>query len=611
VTPAVSVLVVFAAAAGLTTAAVPVVRRFARGSGYYEEPVEDRWHRRPVPKLGGAAMALAFLVVAAPVSGTFELGLLLAAPLLMFVLGVTDDLHPMRPAAKFIGQVVAAGFFVWYAPSTGITGWPAVDAVLAVLWFVGITNAFNLLDNIDGLAAGVAAIAGASLIVSLAVSGHPALLLIALPVAAVTGVAAGFLVYNWHPATIFMGDGGSHLLGAFFASATLLAAPHLEAGSEAGVAIAILLLLVPCADTALVLLTRPIAGRSAFAGGSDHLSHRLVALGTDDRRAVLMLYAVTAAGGLTAIGLQTLSAVVGWALAATYAAGVAIIGTYLAHVDIRPDSSARRLVPLPSEITSRYRIYEVILDVLLIALAYYLGLVTRFRQPEQFSAFLDSFTRILPLVAALHVAALWIAGKYRRPAIRSGFTAALTMLRGGILGSAASVIAVLYLTRFEGYSRQAFAVAAAFVVVFLWSEDFVLRALDDLLRRTRRSRRQVIVYGAGRRGALAVRELRSDPGSGLTPAGLIDDDPALGRIRVEGLRVLGTLDDLGALLADTRGRVTTVVVAIRSLPDDRFDQLCATCERHGVEVQQLRFSLDEVATDRRKRAPGVIRFPHG
>lgn len=481
-TPLASVLLVFVAAFALATLFVPVVRRLARGGGLFEQPVEDRWHRQPVPKLGGAGMAIAFLLAAWPVARTGHLWLVLAAPLAMFVLGLTDDLRAMRPAAKLAAQMAIAAGFLAFAPHVGITGQPLLDLIIAVVWFVGITNAFNLLDNIDGLAAGVAMVAGIFLIGSLVASGNPVLADLARPVAALAGVAAGFLVYNWHPASIFMGDGGSHLIGAFFAGATLLAVPHLEI-EGGGATIAVVLLLVPCADTALVILTRQLSGRSAFVGGRDHLSHRLVAIGNDDRVAVLVLYGVAAVGGVAALTLQLLGPTIGWAVVATYGASVGVLGVYLAHVDVRSDSRRRSRLPLPTELTARYRLYEVGLDALLIALAYYLGLVTRFREPERFSIFLDHFTNILPVVATIHLAALWMTGKYRRATSRGTRAAIVTILRGAALGSAGSVIAVLYLTRFEGYSRVAFAVAAVFVVVLLSGEHFVLHALDGFLRR--------------------------------------------------------------------------------------------------------------------------------
>src|SRR5690606_28942531 len=149
---------------------------------------------------------------------------------------------------------------------------------------------------------------------------------------------------------------------------------------------------------------------------------------------------------------------------------------------------------LLTELATRFRLYEVALDVLLIAAAYYLGLVLRFREPQHFSVFLGHFTRILPLVAVLHVGGLWMAGKYQHlPG--SGTTLGGAILRGSVLGSAASVIAVLYLTRFEGYSRQAFALAGVFLVLLLWGEAMLVRTLDEALRRRRRAARQAIVCG--------------------------------------------------------------------------------------------------------------------
>lgn len=609
-TPVISVLVALASTLALTTLAVPVVRRLARGSGLYEQPVEDRWHRRPVPKFGGVAMAIAFFPVAWFAAEGPGLQGLLIATAFMFALGVFDDLHPVRPTIKFLGQFVAAGLFILLAPPADLTGERAVDVVLSALWMVGITNAFNLLDNIDGLASGIAAIASGFFVVALLLNGSVPLEALAVIAGAIAGVSLGFLIYNWHPASIFMGDGGSHLLGAFFGGATLLAVPHMHEGSEAGVTIAVIILLVPCADTALVILTRQLAGRSAFVGGRDHISHRIVALGMRERPAVLVLYSIAIAGGLVALGLQNLSSALGWVIAAVYGVAVAAIGIYLGHVDVAPDvDSPARPVPLLTDLTWRFPGYEILFDALLIALAYYLGLVTRFHDSANFRVFLGHFTRILPLVVLLHLSGLWLAGKYRRHSRSSGLSEAITILRGATIGSAAAVVAVLFLTRFEGYSRQAFAVAAAFVVLFLSSGHLAIRAVDEFLRRRRVRGPLAIVYGAGRRGAIAVRELSDNESLGLSPLGLIDDDPARAQDRVEGVRVIGTLDDLDVLLATHTPHLTTVIVSISGLAPAKFNVLCAICAQHRVEVRQLRFGLEDVAVSPRGRSSSVIRFP--
>ncbi len=303
----------FLAALASTVILVPLVGRIARTYGFYARPTYDRWNRRPVPNVGGIAMAVPLLFVLGISELLKPLEPIVAGATAMFVLGLIDDLRPFRPGTKLIGQMAVAALMLWLLPPVRITGIGLVDVALEFVWIVGITNAVNLLDNIDGLAAGVAGIAGAAFLSVLVLDGSVASMPLAAGMAAFVGVTAGFLFYNFHPASIFMGDGGSHLLGAFLAGATLAA---IRCGHAADVgamvaAIPFVLLLIPIFDTAFVTLARRIAGRSAFLGGRDHTSHRLVALGIGERRAVVVLYALTALGGAVAFGLLTLSGITG------------------------------------------------------------------------------------------------------------------------------------------------------------------------------------------------------------------------------------------------------------------------------------------------------------
>ncbi len=170
-------------------------------------------------------------------------------------------------------------------PPAHITGFAPLDGLLSLIWIVGITNAFNLLDNIDGLSAGIATIAGTFFLAALAPGGAMPL---TLAVAAFVGASLGFLLYNARPASIFMGDSGSLFLGSFLAGARRCW-PRRDSkpASSPVAAIPLFILLVPIFDTAFVSVTRRLAGRSPMRGGRDHLSHRLVALGIDERRAVL------------------------------------------------------------------------------------------------------------------------------------------------------------------------------------------------------------------------------------------------------------------------------------------------------------------------------------
>jgi UDP-GlcNAc:undecaprenyl-phosphate GlcNAc-1-phosphate transferase len=427
----------------------------------------------------------------------------------------------------------------------------------------------------------------------------------ALAVAAFVGIAAGFLVYNFHPASIFMGDGGSHLLGSFLACATLLATSARGAELVTVAAIPVVLLLIPIFDTAFVTVIRGLEGRSAFLGGRDHTSHRLVALGIGERKAVLVLYGLTFAGGAAGLGLLVLPPGIAWGLVAVYVATLGVTGVYLGHIEVVRNPVATP--PLPSEITNRHRAYEVALDALLLGTAYYFAFVARFHEP-QFQEFLPAFTRSLPLVVGLQLLALWASGKYRRTSAGFGLAEIVNLFRGVMLGVGAAVIALLYISRFIGYSRWVFIFDAILAPVLIIGARVILNGVDEYVRARRSQGRSALIYGAGRVGALAVRELLQNQSIGLAPLGFLDDDPQKRRLTIDALPVLGSLGDLERVLDEHPSRIAAVVVAIDDLPASKFDHVCAACARRGVTVRRMRFALDEVK-QRSGQDQRVIGFP--
>ncbi|HEX5216145.1 MAG TPA: hypothetical protein VFV98_11830 [Vicinamibacterales bacterium] len=596
-------LLPFLIAFALTLALVPVVSRVARARGLVAHPSTDRWHRQPIPNVGGAAMLVPFMLALVFSGVVTELAPVVAGCSLMFIIGLGDDLHPVRPATKFVLQMLAASVMLVLLPPFSITGAPTLDLMLGFAWIVGITNAVNLLDNIDGLAAGVAGIAGAFLLLVLFVD-HQQQTPLAFAVAGFVGATTAFLIYNFSPASIFMGDGGSHLLGSFLAAASLMAAPKLNPHLAPVAAIPVVLMLIPIFDTAFVTLSRNLAGRSPFLGGRDHTSHRLVALGIGERRAVLVLYALAAAAGGVALGLRLLPPGLAWGLVGVCVTVLGALGIYLGHVQVtRPDSAEP---PLPIELTVNKRVYEVVLDAILIAGAYYMAFAARFNQP-QFAEFMPYFTRSLPLVVGLQVAALWFTGKYRQVWAGLGLSEILGLLRGSLLGVAASVIAIVYTTGLQGHSRLVFAFDALLAPVLLVSARVALNTVDQYLRIRRTRGHSALIYGAGRGGLLATRELQQNPTHGLSPLGFIDDDARKRRQRIDGLPVLGSLEDLAALLDRRAGTIGAVVVAIGDLPRQRLEQVYDVCAARNIPVRRMRFTLDEVRPS--KHPQEIVRFP--
>lgn len=315
-------LLIFVIALGSSLLFTPMVRRACERFGWFDEPKDlRRVHRAAIPRLGGVviflslAMALLALFIAGValdnqvtqslLADKSRLVAALVPAVLIFALGAVDDRYGLPSHVKLTVQVAAAALF--YAlggrieslsvPVLGYVHLPvAIGMTLTVIWVVAITNAFNLIDGLDGLAAGAALFASCVMIVVSFVSGHPFVTVIAL---ALAGSLIGFLRYNFHPASIFLGDSGSLLLG--FLLATLAVQGIQKASMAVAVAIPLLAFGVPVIDTGLALIRRFLSKRPLFQGDREHIHHKLLARGWSQRRVALVLYSVCALLGLQAM----------------------------------------------------------------------------------------------------------------------------------------------------------------------------------------------------------------------------------------------------------------------------------------------------------------------
>ena len=322
---------------------VPAVREYARSRRIHDNPGGHKSHSTPVPYLGGVAMVAAFSVAMVigvmvrraaqldddAVRITFgnllqqgdglvrELAVVLGVALTFSVMGLVDDLRGLSPWFRFIVGLCLAVSVVMYGISleSPLPTW--ADYAITVVWILGMTNAFNLLDNIDGLAAGTAAVAAGSFFFIAVLNDQQYSALLAIGLA---GAMLGFLRSNFHPATIYMGDAGSLFIGFMMAylglkmRTTTTEVPQLFAP--------VVVLGVAVLDTTVVVVSRVRRGVSPFTGGQDHLSHRFLRLGLSVRRAVNALLVGSVALGVLAVGLSEASADVGyWILAAAVVSG--------------------------------------------------------------------------------------------------------------------------------------------------------------------------------------------------------------------------------------------------------------------------------------------------
>jgi len=335
---------VFAASLFLSWVLTPFALRLAVRRGLFDQPADHKSHVSPVPYLGGlaivAGLSIAVLLAAAvrpPAFGLDELAWALAIALGLAVVGLIDDLRSLPPLVRVAGEI-GAGFGVWaIGAGAEFTGNSTLNCIVTVVWVVGITNAVNLLDNMDGLSAGVSAIAAGSFGVIAAVNGQ---FLVAGLGFALAGCALGFLRHNFHPARIFMGDSGSLYLG--FVLAYLGLKLRFDAPDDVTFLVPIVVLAIPILDTTLVTITRLARHQSPFIGGRDHLSHRLVRVGLPVRVVVGTIYVVQASLGVMALVISRVDRTSAYLLAGLVLVLLVMIGVLVARVPIQDETTALR-----------------------------------------------------------------------------------------------------------------------------------------------------------------------------------------------------------------------------------------------------------------------------
>lgn len=346
-----SALVSFALSLAIAAVLTPLVLRWARKRRLFDTPDARKVHVAPIPRLGGIAIVIAFF---APVTalllvdtgmtqslqgmGDQLIGLYVGG-LLIAGIGLYDDLKGANAIQKLVVQVAVAAIMIHFGYRIDVVSNPFGDSIdlgalsipITVLWFVGVMNAVNLIDGLDGLAGGIGFISISTLLVLAAVNNNPIAVLVC---AALAGALGGFLIYNFNPARIFMGDTGSLFLG--FVLAGLSISTSMKGSTTVALAIPILILGLPILDTAMAIGRRIRARRPIFSADQDHIHHKLLRAGFSHRGAVLALYGLTLILAASAIAMR---------LASTPVAGITITAAALSLLVILFVLSRRRVSP--------------------------------------------------------------------------------------------------------------------------------------------------------------------------------------------------------------------------------------------------------------------------
>ncbi|MGH7900041.1 MAG: glycosyl transferase, partial [Candidatus Binatia bacterium] len=560
---------------------VPALRAVARRRGWVAEPTSDRWHRQPTALMGGVAIWAA--VLAGMIGAGAEIGrvwgILLGGSLLC-ALGVVDDLFHVKPATKVIAQLVAGAIVIFCGYQTRFFDSQILNLSVSFFWIVAITNAVNLLDNMDGLAAGVVLIAAAYLGWSHAPVGGAAATALAL---ALVGGLAAFLIFNFNPASIFMGDSGSMFIG--FSLAVLSLSSTEASNILSFVAVPAATLLVPILDTTLVTVTRVLRGRPIAEGARDHASHRLVMLGLSEREAVTLLWFLALVAGAAASVTRRTSYTLGFGILPVIIIGFGFLGIYLSRlsfVDESDEGAAREgerrdYVRLAFELSYKRRVFEVILDFILVVVCYYLAFGLRF--DFDFSAFVrHRFYETIPVLVACTMLAFFYQGIYRGVWTYTGTQDLLKYLSASVLAVLLSLATATFLFRFESLSRSVFAIYGLLMFLAVGGTRVSFRLMDEALQR-RRPGRAVLVVGAGGGGEIAARELLRNNDLGLRVVGFADDDRLMHGRRIHGYPVFGGTDDLERLHAELG--FEEIVVSTRKVSTQTLGRVREFSEARG------------------------------
>ncbi len=442
-------------------------------------PRADRWSETSVAKFGGVSILLTFslAVIAFRISKPLLTVALLTAA--MGFVGLVDDIFQLRPRWKFAAQFVIAAVAVWSGVVYTLFHKPSLDYLFTFLWILGLTNALNLLDNMDGLAAGVSVIAAGSLVLIGHSSGPMAIGLLVMAASLL-----GFLVFNFHPAKIFMGDTGSLAIGFFLACCAVSQAGHVSAMFSI-VFVPSLVLFLPIFDMLLVSITRRLNGRAVSAGAKDHTSHRLVMLGLSERNAVLTLYLLSGLSVVVAVLCKRVWTDIGPGILALFLLTATAFWFYLAKIQLPEEWLSRTnafTFFVPEFLNSiGKRAAMVFVDAGLIVLAEFLGYLLRFDGvPHQYRG---SFLWAAVLLIVVKIPLFAIFSVYRRDWTIRALRDTYPILKGSVFGSMLVVTAITYLTGFKDFSRAVFATEMILTVGLMGFVRTATRFFDDVLPR--------------------------------------------------------------------------------------------------------------------------------
>ncbi len=604
----------------------PLMRSIAIKLGAIDQPDERKIHSQPTPRLGGFSIFVTFNLILLlssrfvffhfPLNFLQEIkfGWLLVTSAIVLGLGALDDFRRMPPSVKFSFQIIAGLIVALTSYRIDVISLPFANLHLGtwsipvtVFWVVAIINAINLLDGLDGLAAGT------SFIVCLAMFGISLInqnIGIVLLSVILAGSILGFLKYNFHPASIFLGDSGAYFLGF------ILSVLSLQGGLKGTTTIAILIPIIalglPIIDTLLAMFRRLLKslhimevdqeknvvkffyldGWSMFKADREHIHHRLLQIGFTQKKTVMILYGVSLIlGGLALSSVYFKN--INYALLLTAIGVASYIGiSKLGYSEIQILSNGA-LLPLFNTPVVNRRILRVFVDIAIISFSYYFAFLLRYE--GNFDPVKNYYLSTLPLVLVTKTIIFHSAGLYRGAWRYTNINDLMKMVKAVISGCIASALLLWIIPDFGITSRAALIIDFNLLLFFVVGARSSFRILEHLqATKNHLQGRNVLIYGVGKGGVNALQEFLGNSRLGLKPVGFIDDDLRNQGKQVTGYPALGTIDSINKILE--KNSISEVIVTSDHIPKEKLERLSQICSSRQITLRRFQTRLEEIPT---------------
>jgi len=580
----------------VATAMMPVAKAASLYFGILARPSSDRPHDKPTALLGGLAVMAGFVVAIGLVgilSGLpyHSIPWLAGFAVAMCLVGLLDDIVDLKPRHKLILELAAICVLVWWGPHLDFFPYHAVNIALTIFWLVTATNAFNLIDGIDGLAGGVGIVAALSIAIVAGLHQHTGTMVAALSLA---GALAGFMVFNFPPASVFMGDEGALAVGLVLGVLSIQASRFGEGSLPARLAMPLLALMVPLLDTVTVTVTRLATGNPISKRGLDHSHHRLTRLGISSTSAAATLIGLQLIAGACAIALSLVPGYDAVLLIPFMALFFALVALFLMDrsFDAEAPGQIEDLPPIARVILSfgyKRRFVELILDVALVAAAYFGAMLLRF-DFDLSIAQVDQMLAGLPWIVAIGCGSFFVAGVYRGIWRYTGLAESLRFALAAMLAGLAVKLSSHFIP--ITMPRSALVIFVLLLFNFLVGTRWSFHLFQRIGRFLAHSARRLVIVGADARGAAAVQHLHSTIGASAELLGLLDDDSFKHGKLFHGYKVLGSLDDLDLILARTP--FDEIVIAQETLPAPQLASLESFAQTHRITLRRFMLGVTDI-----------------